>query len=227
MNDDLSKKAVNAALCGNWQDAIIFNKKILDNSPGDTDALNRLARAYVETGDINKAKKTAKKVTSIDPFNKIAIKSLEKWRSLKNGSKTIQKTLQAQTYLEEPGKTKIVNLINLGKEDTISVLDCGDELNLDAHGHNVNLSTLDGNYVGRLPDDLSARLRKLIKLGNTYIAFVKNSDKNSVKVFLKEVERADKVKDIPSFSSEKIDYVSFTPPELVHGEKPQITDDEE
>jgi tetratricopeptide (TPR) repeat protein len=227
MNIDLSRKAVSAALSGDWDNAVTLNKKILSESPNDTDALNRLARAYAETGNINRAKTTAKKVTNIDPFNKIAFKSLEKWKGLKKGGKFSTKTSKAQTFLEEPGKTKIVNLINLSRKDTISELDCGDELVLGSHGHKICISTEDGRYVGRLPDDLSARLKKLIKLGNTYLAVVKNSDKSTVKVFLKEIERAEELKDIPSFSTEKIDYISFTSPELLHGKKPSISEVEE
>lgn len=227
MNDDLSYKAVVAAISGDWKSALCINKIILSETPNDTDALNRLARAHAETGNINTAISTAKKVISIDPFNKIALRSLDKWKRIKKNSTIKQKISKIHTFLEEPGKTKIVNLINIGKGDTISQLDCGDELVLDSHGHKVNICTDGGKYIGRLPDDLSARLKKLIKLGNTYCAVVKNSEKNSVKVFLKEIKRSEKVKDIPSFSTEKIDYISFTPPELVHGKKPSIPEEEE
>lgn len=227
MTDNLSQKAINAALSGNWKLAIDINKNILAQSPNDTDALNRLARAFAETGNVNSAKKMAKKVVNLDPFNSIALKSLEKWKGLKKFSKSSSKTQKPYVFLEEPGKTKIVQLINICKENTISELDCGDELTLHSHGHNVNICTEDGKYVGRLPDDLSARLKKLIKVGNTYLVVVKNSNKDSVKVFLKELKRAEKVKDIPSFSADKIDYISFTSPDLVHGKKPPIVEEEE
>jgi hypothetical protein len=55
-----------------------------------------------------------------------------------------------------------------------------------------------------------------MKHGNKYSVHIKSTAKEEVKVFIREIKRAEKLIDIPSFSSEKIDYISFTPPELVH-----------
>jgi hypothetical protein len=46
-------------------------------------------------------------------------------------------------------------------------------------------------------------------------------------VFIREVERGKNVSSILSFPIEKIDYVSFTPPELVHKDTPEIEETEE
>lgn len=229
MNDDLSSKAVSAALNGNWEKAIEINKSIIKRDSKDVDALNRLARALAEHGDLNKAKTTARKVTKIDPFNKIALKSLEKWKKLKGGETYVSSPSSAKTFLEEPGKTKIVSLIHTGSVKTLSKLDSGDEVRLNSHGHKISVCTPDGKYIGRLPDDLSARLKQLIKHGNEYQIFVKSQTDNEVKVFIRETKRSEKLSDIPSFSSEKIDYISFTPPELVHkrGQIISESDDEE
>ena len=95
-------------------------------------------------------------------------------------------------------------------------LDAGDEVKLNSHAHKVSVNTFDGKYIGKLPDDISARLRKLISLGNEYQVFIKSIDKNCIKIFIRETKRVSSLSDTPSFSSERIDYVSFTPPELVH-----------
>jgi hypothetical protein len=228
MKEDTAQKAIKLALAGEWEKAIKVNKKILKETPKDTDALNRLARAYAEVGNLKKAKETAKKVLKIDPFNNIAQKALSKWKSLKKSGDKSQVASSAEAFLEEPGKTKIVSLLHLGAPKTLAGLDTGDELKLNTHKHRVSVTTQDGKYVGRLADDISARLRELVRYGNEYQVLVKSIDpQESVKVFIREIKRSPKLSDIPSFSTEKIDYISFTPPELVHKKDVEIPQDDE
>jgi len=216
MDSDLAQEAISAALNGNWEQAKDINEKIVDDDADNADALNRLARAYAELGNLQKAKSTCQKVLKVDPFNTIALKSLEKWKTLKKGDTYVSRPSQPQTFLEEPGKTKVVSLLFLGDPKLLAKLDTGDEVLLDTHSHRVSITTSDNKYVGRVPDDLSARLRKLTKLGNEYKAFVKSVSTNDIKVFIRETKRIKKLADVPSFPGEKIDYVSFTPPELIH-----------
>lgn len=216
MNTDLAQEAISEALKGNWKKAIELNLQILKNEPENIDALNRLARAYAETGNLAKARATAQKVIKIDPYNAIAQKALQKWKGLKKGDTYASSPSSAQIFLEEPGKTKIISLLYLGSQSVLSKLDAGDEVRLNTHSHRVSVMTLDGKYIGRLPDNLSARIRRFIQLGNSYKAFIKSADKESVKVFVRETKRTAALSDIPSFPTEKIDYISFTSPELVH-----------
>jgi len=216
MSEESAQLAIQAALAGKWEEAIEINKKILKEDPQDIDSLNRIARAYAEIGNIDKAKATAKKVLKLDLFNTIAAKSLKKWKGVRSGDSIRSKTTSAEAFLEEPGKTKIVPLLHLGDKITIASLDSGDELDIKPHGHRIALATLDGKYVGKLPDDLSARLRMLIKHGNEYQVLIKSIEPTCVRVFIRETKRTPKLADTNSFSTEKIDYISFTPPELVH-----------
>lgn len=216
MKQDLAQKAVNFALSGEWEEALKLNKQILKENPKDVDALNRLARTYAELGNLQKARTTAKKVVKIDQFNSIAVKSLDKWKGLKKGETITSGPSSARTFLEEPGKTKIVSLLHLGGAKVIAKLDSGDQVKLKIQSHRISITTSDGKYIGRLSDDLSARLKKLISYGNEYQAFVKSTDKSDVKIFIRETKRSEQLSDIPSFSTDKIDYISFTPPELVH-----------
>lgn len=216
MEKDLAQEAIDLALAGKWDKAAKLNKVILEENPKDIEALNRLARAYSELGKIGKARKTSKDVLKIDPFNTIANKALEKWKGLKQGETYKSGPSSAQSFLEEPGKTKIVCLLHPGAPDLIAKLDSGDRVKLNTHSHKVSVCTVDGKYVGKLPDDLSARLRKLIKFGNEYQSYVKSVNKKEVRIFIRETHRVPKLVDIPSFSTDKIDYISFTPPELVH-----------
>jgi tetratricopeptide (TPR) repeat protein len=219
MNDDLAQDAIKYALQADWQKALHANQLIIQHDPSDVDALNRLARSYAELGNFAKARETVQHVLKIDQFNKIAQKSFDRWKGLKNGDVAPSGPSSAQTFLEEPGKTKIVELRHLGSAETIAELDSGDEVKHNCHSHRVSITTNSGKYVGRLADDLSARLRKLVQLGYEYSMYLKSVDKNEIKVFIKEMKRPSKLSDMPSFPSEKINYISFTPPELVHDER--------
>jgi hypothetical protein len=208
MGDDLVQKAVSEALKGAWVEAISINLEIIDKNSNDVDALNRLARAYAETGNIQKAKTYSKKVLSIDPFNKIADKCLTKWKELKKDGLCSGCPTITSTFIEEPGKTKVISLINLGPNNLLANLDAGDEVVINPQGHSISILTLDGKYIGRLPDNIGARIKNLIKGGNVYGAVIKSNIPGSVKVFIREVSCSQKQSSIPSFLPDKSDFVS-------------------
>lgn len=218
--DDLSQMAISSALAGDWETAIKINKQILSTENENIDVLNRLARAYAETGDLQKAQRYAEKVLKLEPNNSIAQKSLAKWQLTKKAGLNTKRVLSPQAFLEEPGKTKTVSLINLGDKQTIMSLSCGDCLELALHPHSISLSTQEGEYIGKLPDDISHQLKKLMEFGNQYLCLVKGADSKEVKVFIRETHRGESIKHISSFSPEKIQYVAFASPDLVHGKEP-------
>ena len=103
-----------------------------------------------------------------------------------------------------------------GPQRLLNNLDSGDEVRLNPHGHRLSVLTPGGKYVGKLPDDIAAKLKSMMKMGNIYSAVIKSVIENEVKVFIREVKTCPALSDVPSFSTEKIDYISFTPPEFVH-----------
>lgn len=208
MDDDLVQKAVAEALGGSWIKAIDYNLEIIDKNPDDVDALNRLARAYAETGNMNKAKCYTKKVLLLDPFNKIAQKCTVKWKELNNKNACSSPPTISSTFIEEPGKTKIVSLINLGSNKLLVSLDTGDEVVINPQGHSISILTLDGKYVGRLPDNIGARIKNFIKGGNLYKAIIKSNTPGSVRVFIREIKCSLKQSGIPSFLPDKTDFIS-------------------
>lgn len=220
MDITLAQKAISLALSGNWEEAAKTNLEILRDSPDDIDSLNRLARCYSELGRVEKAKEMAKKVLTVDPLNSIAQKCLEKWASIKNGDRHKVGVSTSETFLEEPGKTRIAPLMHLGDAAVLASVDSGDEARLLPHAHRVSVTTMDGKYIGRLHDDLAARLRNLVKSGRKFQVLLKSIDpKKEVTVFIREVEGSDDNGGGPSFPTEKIEYVAFTSPELVHKDK--------
>ena len=214
MTNNLAQTAISAALSGDWKKALEINKDILSENNGDVEALSRLSRAYAELGKLGKARQTAKQVLKLDPFNTIAEKALTRWKGLKRGETYTSGPSDARVFLEEPGKTKNLSLLHPGSKKILAKLDSGDEVKLNTHSHRVSVTAQDGKYIGRLPDDLSVHLKKLIRFGNEYRVFIKSISNSEIRVFIRETKRAKKIAELPSFSSEKISYISFTPPSL-------------
>lgn len=227
MNPDLTQQAISAALTGNWKEAVKINLAILKKSPRDVDTLNRLAHAYLETGFKTKSGEISKKVLRVDKFNTIASKSLDVLKDVKidrSKKPKLQNTpgSSISMFLEEPGITKTVSLINLGEEKIVRSIRPGNPVKIAARGHNVAIVSVANQYLGRLPDDLASRLRPLINEGNVYSCWIRSTT-NGVKVFIRETYRCPKFRHIPSFPlTEKLAYAAFTPPELVHEEKPDV-----
>jgi len=227
MDTSPAQIAIGFALSGNWDEAVKANLEIIKQNPDDTDALNRLAKAYTELGKISQARETAKKVLAIDTVNPIALKLIEKLKLTKKGTTEASGSVSSESFLEEPGKTKLITLLNLGDSSIFTNLNPGEEVKLVSYPHKVTINTIDGKHIGSLPDDVAARLRNLIKAGNKYQALIKSAEPKEVTVFIREIERGPKAPEISSFPTEKIDYVSFTAPELVHKDTPIVDTTEE
>lgn len=235
---DQTNLAIQASLNRRWDEAIKLNTQILRSNPSDLDALNRLAKAQLQSGLKTKAELTYKKVLKLDKYNPIATKGLDtvkNFRVEKSSGSSAPPPDFSSAFLEEPGTTKSVSLIRLGDVKILVHLQPGDSVKLAAREHCVSVINADQEYLGRLPDDLASRLGLFIKAGNTYQAWVKSvavhdksQEKHYLKIFIKELTRAAKFKNIPSFpSTEKLSYAAFTPPELIYFEKPNISTTEE
>lgn len=228
--DPLAQRAIRAALEGKWTEAEKINREIVKNSPKDIDALNRLARAQAELGKISPAQTTYKKVLKLDSHNTIAKRALERLGKSKRSKKAKKAHSHPvdPSFIEEPGKTKTVSLIHLGSKEIVDSLDTGQPVVLVPHAHRVSVQTEEGNYIGRLPDDLSRRIIKFAKAGNEYKTLIRSVNDAGVRIFIRETKRAPALADVPSFpSNEKAGYISFTPPDLVYEEKPEMTSLEE
>lgn len=231
---DLKTQAIETALRGDWNQAISLNEDILKSNPDNIEALSRLAFAQMEKGDFKKARFNYEKLLSLDHFNPIALKNLDKLsnikrRSFKKGRKETNHPIDlANLFLEEIGKTKVVKLKNTAELHILSALKPGDQVELSIKRRGIVVLDKNGTYLGALPDDLAHRLLQFIKYGNQYQAFVKSSDKNFLAIFIKEVERASRFKNQASFSSTPLTYLTSVRDEIFENEeKPQVTPLEE
>lgn len=198
----LKDKAIQTALNGNWEEAISANKELLEENEEDIDALNRLALAYSIVGKIRSAKITYQKVLDIDSLNPIALRNLKNLKTTKKNIKTspVQISLNNQ-FIEETGRTKVVELINIAPSSVIQTLRTGETVSLSIKRLKIFVLKNEKQYIGVLPDDIGKRLIKFIKAGNKYEAYIKSTNLHKVIIFIKELKRATRFKNQPSFLS--------------------------
>jgi len=199
----LSKsQAIQTALHGDWHNATEINKALINDNPKDIEALNRLAFAFTIQGKIKEAKSRYKKVLQIDPLNPIALKNIKRITEMgkpykKNTNSPILPVNYA--FIEETGKTKIVELINIAQQKIIANLTVGRQLDIYIKRSKIFLKDQNKQYIGVLPDDIGKRLIKFVRGGNKYEAYVKSLSNQRVVVFIKEQLRKAKFSDQPSF----------------------------
>lgn len=211
--EKLTVLAIQAAVDSNWGEAAKINKRIVSLSSENVEALNRLARAQACAGKISEAQRVYKKVLEIDPYNLIAKKNIEKigkitkvnsHNGLTNGKgypneSSLLNSSFSNFFVYEPGRTKIISLLNLAAPNILAILNCGEKLSMNLKKHGICITTEDGNYLGALPDDLAHRLLAYIAGGNKYSVFVKYATTKNLTVFIRELERSVKFENQPSF----------------------------
>ncbi len=202
----IHEQAINAALGYNWALARKLNKQIIKIDPQNADALTRQAKAYMELGRANLAKKYYSEALTIDPYNPIAQKNLKIIKSFKSSRREVATQtnengtkLSPSLFLQEPGKTKIVSLLKVAEPQKLVSAFCGMKVEMVIKNRKITITDANGNYLGVLPDDMSHHLVRLSKGGNKYELFVKSVSVNSLSIIIKETFRSKRFKNQPSF----------------------------
>ncbi len=196
----LKLQAIQTALTGDWKNAISLNRQLLNENPEDIDTLNRLALAYAISGKVKDAKTTYLRVLDIDPLNPIALRNVQRLKEKTLTKKNDNAALQiSNNFLEETGKTKVVELVNTAQPKIIQTLRTGQFVSLSIKRSKIFVLLDEKQYIGVLPDDLGRRLIKFMKSGNKYDACIKSANPHHVIVFIKELKRSLRFKNQPSF----------------------------
>lgn len=205
----LRDQAINTALMGDWKAAITFNEELLKEDPYDTEALNRLAFAFNILGKAKEAKNTYQRVLEIDSLNQIALRGLKRLTTTPNfNGHANGHTTMSNVFIEETGKTKVVELVHVCEAKTLSTLRIGETLSLSIKRLKIFVLDSQKRYIGTVPDNIAKRLIKLMNGGNEYDAFVKSVDNvHKIVIFIRETKRSNKLKNQPSFITEKSKFV--------------------
>lgn len=222
---EAEKSAIDAALSQRWQEAFDLNKLILKGDPKNIDALNRFGFAAIKLGKCSDAKLSFAKVLKLDPYNHIAIANCKKINTDKSGNRD-DVMLTPSLFLEESGKTKIIDCVHPAPNSMLGSLACGQVLSMKVKKHGIDLRDSHGAYMGALPDDISFKIGKFIAGGNDYSVFVKHVGKGKLTVFVREMKRGKKFQKQPSFTS-SINYMPSVREATTEGEKDTATPTEE
>lgn len=194
----LKSQAIHTALVGDWNNAVQLNQSILEETPDDIDTLNRLAFAFLSLGKIKDSKMIYEKVLSLDMKNPIAIRNLKR---LNENQIRVSNIPLNNLFIEEPGKTKVMELLNIADKKVISYLRSGEKIELKIKRNRIFAINGENQFVGMLPDDICQRLIKFINAGNQYEAYIRKVESNHVSIFIRETKRVKKFRDQPSFVS--------------------------
>ncbi len=190
-----TKKAIDLAMEGKWQDAVDANKRLVENFADDVDAYNRLGRAYMELGEYEEARDSYRRALEIDPYNMIARKNAARLEHLGGAAvavkerpqrDTISRRVDPHAFIEETGKTGVVSLQRLAPAQVVAAMVAGDKLELRVEGQNLVVENGRGKYLGIVEPKHAQRLIRLINGGNRYSASVVSVGENSVSVFIRE-----------------------------------------
>ncbi len=188
-------QAIQAAKNQEWQKALDYNTQIIEIDNKDIAAFNRLGLAQLQLGGKKQAIEAFQSALGIDKSNNIANKHL---KALKKNQNIKVPAFSTSNFIEEPGKTKTVELHRLACKDLLNELNVGTLCQLVPKNRYISIEA-NSKYIGALPEDLSFRLTKLIKTGNDYICQVRSVSSCNCVVFLKETKRSKRNQNINSF----------------------------
>ena len=199
----LEQKAIDAAINSEWEYAITHNESILKTDKKNIDALLRLGFAFIQVEKMDQAKIYYKRALRLQPSNRVAKENLERISILEikkgNGNMGKNISLDPSLFLEIPGKTKSVILVNPGQKNILAQLMVGQEILMKSKKRRIEARTKGNEYVGSLPDDVSKRLIIFLKAGSEFGAYIKEANLNRVVIFIKEEKKGARVTRYTSF----------------------------
>ncbi len=199
----IETQAIDAAIASNWERAIELNKQILAQDKNNLGALLRVGFASLQNNQLEDAGKAYRKALKLQPKHILAMENLERIEILLKQStgekKKTKKNLDPSIFLDIPGKTKTVQLTNLGQKQHLADLYIGEEMDLKNKKRRLEVRTIDGDYIGALPDDICKRLSFFLEKESIYKTFVKEASLSRILVFIKEISKGEEVKGYISF----------------------------
>lgn len=196
---EMAAQARAAAMEGRWEDAIELNLKLIERSPRDVDARNRLGKANYELGRFRAAYEAYSEALEADPASIIARRNLERLEPLRDiedepdGFGDAPQPGRYGAFVQEAGKTYVDDLVHTGPASQLRRIAAGDKLQIAWDNGKVVFVDQLGEYVGTPEPRLARRLGWLIEQGNTYDVYVTANAGDHVRVIVREATRSDEV----------------------------------
>ncbi len=202
---EMAAVARKAAIDGHWDEAIELNLKLIERSPRDVDAHNRLGKAHYELGRFRSAYEAYAEALEADPASIIARRNLERLEPLRDIEETEGSVTGAGpsarfgVFIQEAGKTYVDDLVNPAPASQLRRIAAGEKLEFAWENGKVVFVDQGGEYVGSPEPRLGRRLAWLLEQGNTYNVFVTANAGDQVRVIVREATRSDEIGSEMSF----------------------------
>lgn len=215
--EERTEAALAYAISGDWKHAVTENQAIVDADPANTEAANRLGKAYIELRKPRKAEEAYQLALDRDPSNSIALKNLERLVAARKtgarGAKAARPAKQSSkgtSDIETISPTSMIEATSTAREfhlerpelDELAKLDIGDGARLEETERGVAVRSLTGALLGQVEPRTGLRLRRLMEGGNRYAVIIREITLDGAVVYIKETHRD------PS----QFDQTSFLPP---------------
>lgn len=207
LTHDLNQEAIKAAVANDWNKAKELNEEILLQTPDNISALNRLGISLAVLGKKTAAMKSFQKALELDKNNLIAKNNLARLKINKD-STIINPSLQTTvSFIEEPGKSKVIPLVSQGEPKIFSGLTIGEAVSLVANKYKVKVVSSSDHFIGYLPDNIARRLIDLINGGYKYKVIMKSVNPKGPSIFAQEIYASKKLRGAPSFPLDDNDHL--------------------
>ena len=193
-----------ASMEGRWDDALVLNKQLIERSPRDAPAFNRVGKAYLELGNVQQASEAYTASLKIDPANMIARRNLQRLEQLRQHATEIkhrEKRLTARTnvFIQEVGKTWVDELINPAPTDVLAEVASGEVLQLKVVKGKLHVLRGDNVELGEVDPRTAGRVVELMAKGNTYECYALGTSAAGLRIILRETFRHPSQADRVSF----------------------------
>ena len=182
-----TRTAVRMAMNGEWAEAALLNREILEAAPDNVEAMNRLGKALTELGEPGQALDAFRRALALSPGNPIATKNVERLLAESNtpharACNGTGSTLKPRMFIADSGKSADVTLL----ASTGFNPSPGTPVTLEANGSTLGVMAPDGACLGLVPPAMARRLLCLITGGNRYEGAVSGTASGAVRVVLRE-----------------------------------------
>lgn len=195
----LVEDARRASLEGRWDEAVELNQQVIERTPRDAEAHNRLGRALLALNRVSPAIEAYSSALRADPANMIARRNLQRLETLRHGGRAeeggappeaeVELMPRPAVFIEEVGKTWVDELVNPVATEELAEILPGEQLQLEVDGGRIVIKRGDGRRLGEIEAKTAERVVNLIASGNRYEVYALGLSSLSLRVILREVYR--------------------------------------
>jgi tetratricopeptide (TPR) repeat protein len=200
----LIEDARQSAIEGRWEDALTINQQIVERTPRDAAAFNRLGKAQLELGNVQEAIDAYSSSLKADPANMIARRNLHRLEQLGGRESEIERRVKKLTprtsvFIQEVGKTWVDEIINPVGTDILADVASGEALELKVTNRRLLVLRSDGVELGEIDPRTAVRVIELMASGNTYEIYALGQSAAGLRIILRETFRDPSQADRVSF----------------------------